>query len=127
MLHIFDELLSKEEKKEEENEEKKEEKNEGKKGKKKKKGKKSRGAKSVEIHGSRDIFASAPESISELDVHSRTSSQFQNTSNNNKCILDDKSQRIIAVSYGMSVTALKKEDRDSLVMICQENDLYLFS
>src|ERR1051325_2014086 len=47
--------------------------------KKKEKGKRSRAAKSVETHGSTDIFTSAPGSISKLDVHSRTSPQLQNT------------------------------------------------
>ncbi|RIA79442.1 hypothetical protein C1645_840680 [Glomus cerebriforme] len=79
---------------EEENKEKKEEKNERKKEKKKKKkGKRSRGAKSMETHGSTDIFTSAPGSVSKLTVHSRTSPQLQNTSNIDKCIIDDKSQK----------------------------------
>ncbi|CAB4440399.1 unnamed protein product [Rhizophagus irregularis] len=94
MLHIFDELLSKEEENEEKSEEKKEEKIKGKKGKKKeKKKRKEKKEKMLGPHGIRGIFLSAPGSVSELVEHPRTSQQFPNTSNIDKFVLDDKSQK----------------------------------
>ncbi|EXX70890.1 hypothetical protein GLOIN_2v1731132 [Rhizophagus irregularis DAOM 181602=DAOM 197198] len=89
MLHIFDELSY-----EEKSEEKKEEKIEGKKGKKKeKKKRKEKKEKMLGPHGTRGIFLSAPGSVSELVEHPRTSQQFPNTSNIDKFVLDDKSQK----------------------------------
>lgn len=95
MFHIFNELLSKKEEKEE-NEEKKEEKieekgksNEEEKGKNEEK-KKKKGKRSL---GTRDNFMSASGSVSKLVEHPRASQQLPNTSNINKFILNDKSQK----------------------------------